>query len=1085
MPTKLSRYAEGILEASWLAALFLVPVFFNVYSKRIFEPDKITLLRTLALVILAAWAVKLIEQGKAGWIKNSLEGGWGKFILHFPLIGPVLALAAITILSTLFSISLNTSFWGSYPRLQGAYTTLSYLVIFSALATHLRSRSQFARLISVAILSSVPVCIYGVLQHYNLDPLPWAANTASRVEANLGNPIFVAAYLIMVLPLTLMRMVESVEAWVHHQARWANITRSLICTFILVLQTMTIYFSGSRGPWLGLAASLVVLWVGVSLVWRKRWMAIVGVSLTLLSGIFLVGLNLQIGPFQSLREQAGWSRLAELLDSNSRTGKIRTLIWQGASELVRPHAPLDYPDGHQDMLNWIRPLVGYGPESIYVAYHRFYQIQTVLYERRDKIIDRAHNEIWDTLVTTGGLGLIAYLLLYGSIFFYGLVWMGWAPGKKDRYLLGGLVIGCGLLATSSFVAWRGIKFIGVGLPFGMVLGVILYLYLLSISRRNRAEDLSIDRSRAYLLLGLFAAILAHFLETTFGVAIAATRLYFWTDVGLLVVVGANYPRQAEAEAEAAELGEQEKSRSNGRKRIISSSSIRRKSTVRGSAGDSVIFGSSSWKRQGVILGLIVGLFLTTLGFSFLSYTSYNTTALGWILASFNQQGHVGTRNGIIFLFVTTWFSGIILLASESRQLVATSKRNKDHSWLKMVGLGAGISAGIAVLFWMWNAAGLAALGRAPANSIEDILAQLHQAEGVLTTFYIQLLAFVFGLAVVLPQKSPALLSRLRFLGVALACILGGAALVGSIMTNGRVIQADIAFRTGELIAQQGDLPAAIAIYERASRLAPKEDSYYLKSGSAILDYTKTIRDTAAREQYILRAEEDFRQAQEISPLNPNHTASLARLYSFWATITTDPALRQSRAMISDQYYVTALNLSPKNVELMNERSILFLKILKQPERSYEILQQSMIIDPSYDWTDALMGNYFAENLALQYSDQPEKQQAALEKAAQHYQNALTKGSVTASKNSLSAYAQALGEVETQLGKIDRAIQSYQTALEYQPDSTENWRIWLEIARLYAQQREYPHAQDYARKALNQAPDDQKETIRDLLNQLDQ
>ena len=63
MPTKLSRYAEGLMEAAWLAAVIAVPVFFNVYSSRIFEPDKITLLRTLALVILAAWILKLLGQG--------------------------------------------------------------------------------------------------------------------------------------------------------------------------------------------------------------------------------------------------------------------------------------------------------------------------------------------------------------------------------------------------------------------------------------------------------------------------------------------------------------------------------------------------------------------------------------------------------------------------------------------------------------------------------------------------------------------------------------------------------------------------------------------------------------------------------------------------------------------------------------------------------------------------------------------------------------------------------------------------------------------------------------------------------------
>ncbi len=62
MPTKLSRYCLGIMEAAWLAAVSIVPIFFNIYSSRIFEPDKIAILRSLALVTLAAWIVKLIRR---------------------------------------------------------------------------------------------------------------------------------------------------------------------------------------------------------------------------------------------------------------------------------------------------------------------------------------------------------------------------------------------------------------------------------------------------------------------------------------------------------------------------------------------------------------------------------------------------------------------------------------------------------------------------------------------------------------------------------------------------------------------------------------------------------------------------------------------------------------------------------------------------------------------------------------------------------------------------------------------------------------------------------------------------------------
>src|SRR5690606_17951074 len=55
-----------------------------------------------------------------------------------------------------------------------------------------------------------PVSLYGLLQHYRLDPLPWGGDTTFRVASTMGNPIFVAAYLIMVVPLTIARLAQQI-----------------------------------------------------------------------------------------------------------------------------------------------------------------------------------------------------------------------------------------------------------------------------------------------------------------------------------------------------------------------------------------------------------------------------------------------------------------------------------------------------------------------------------------------------------------------------------------------------------------------------------------------------------------------------------------------------------------------------------------------------------------------------------------------------------------------------------------------------------------------------------------------------------
>jgi len=256
LPTKLSRYAEGVMEAAWLAAVMLVPLFFNIYSSRIFEPDKLTLLRSLALVILVAWLVKLIEEGGFRWERLTQPGGGLKAILQIPLVPIVFALVASYLVSTILSVTPFTSLWGSYQRLQGTYSTFAYLMVFFSMIANLRQRAQVERLFSVVILSSLPVSLYGILQRYGADPIPWGGDVSGRIAANMGNAIFVAAYLILVFPLTAMRVLESFEALLNDRGRlWPNFTRATVYVFILALQLIAIYFSGSRGPWLGLGAS--------------------------------------------------------------------------------------------------------------------------------------------------------------------------------------------------------------------------------------------------------------------------------------------------------------------------------------------------------------------------------------------------------------------------------------------------------------------------------------------------------------------------------------------------------------------------------------------------------------------------------------------------------------------------------------------------------------------------------------------------------------------------------------------------------------------------------------------------------------
>jgi tetratricopeptide (TPR) repeat protein len=595
MQTKLSRICSAIIEAGWLAALIVIPLFFNTFSNRVFEPDKLHILRSIALLMAVVWVVEFLD---GGWRSLQRGQGLGQLIRKTPLVLPTLILVGCYILSTALSVVPRISLLGSYVRLQGTFTYVSYVVMFFVTLTHLRTRAQVNRIFHAVILTSLPIGIYALIQHLGIDPLPWGGDTKERVAANMGNAIFVAAYLIMAVFLTLERLVNSVVAVLSTEdGSTADALRAAGYLFILAVQFVAIVFTQSRGPWLGLATGLYVFgMLGILLLarwsagrarlgnWlaqavRPIWAALIALSV---AGIaFLVVFNLPNTPLSSLRHVRYVGRLSTLFSTTEGTNAVRVLIWEGVvNMMLEPHPPITAPDGTPDKLNAIRPLVGYGPESMWVAYNPFYPPDLAHYEARNASPDRSHNETFDTLVRTGALGFAAQLFLYISIFFYSLRWLGLIQSRARRNLfIASLLVGGALGVVVLTLADHSLRLAGIGLPAGIIAGLIVYVTLdlllapsrskptsaadpvkaqpISASGIGRESDghgvatengngvvpadaqpsVAHSAEDQLLILALFATIVAHFAEIHFGIAIASTLTYFWILSAVLVVVG--------------------------------------------------------------------------------------------------------------------------------------------------------------------------------------------------------------------------------------------------------------------------------------------------------------------------------------------------------------------------------------------------------------------------------------------------------------------------------------------------------------------------------------------------------------------
>ena len=465
----------------------------------------------------------------------------------------------------------------------------------------LRTKKQLDRILITAILVSFPIALYGLIQHFGLDPLPWGGDVQSRAASNMGNAIFVAAYMIMIVPLTIARLLENWkealggltvrdgvlgvvafvllaaallvgmllpvgqgQEWVRWlallvgmalqvpiyflsppQQRPRVLTIRLPLTFaflvgfswileiffpplsasyfwlglvaailfllamaafayylrkpvgrlmllaayfiILVAQLVCIFYTQSRGPLLGLLAGLFFFLALLGLVKRQVWVPWLMSAVAVGVAIFLILFNTVDSPLMNqLRQTRYVGRLGRVLETESGTGKVRVLIWEGVTELVDWHPPLVRPgeDGGPDTFNALRPILGYGPESMYVAYNRFYPPELGHFEKRNASPDRSHNETFDALVTTGGVGTLVYLLLFGSIFYYGFRWLGLMRKRWQLWALIGLLVAGAVLGMDAAVR-NMMAFTGCGLAEAVTMASATPARVLGLARKGQ------------------------------------------------------------------------------------------------------------------------------------------------------------------------------------------------------------------------------------------------------------------------------------------------------------------------------------------------------------------------------------------------------------------------------------------------------------------------------------------------------------------------------------------------------------------------------------------------------------------------
>ena len=379
---------QSIIVSTIYLLSILIPLTFTTLNFELFEFPKFILLLSGTLIITTAWIIHIFQN------RNSKL-----FPSHFSLISAsILAIFITQTISTLFSINPYTSFWGYYSRYHGGLlTTICYTIIYFAAIKWLDSKSTL-KLIKISVGTAFVVSLYGILEHFGIDKSLWVQDVQSRVFSTLGQPNWLAAYLIPNLFLTI------------YLSQINKNKKEVIPHIIFTTLFVALLFTKSRSGLIAFALSFITYYLILlrqfSFPHLKKsfflftftlslFTLIIGTPFTpIISSVFNKSLT---GVLEN--RNTGLPTGTTLETGGTESGDIRKIVWSGALELVKRY-----------------PLIGTGPETFAYTYYWVRPLAHNMTSEWDFLYNKAHNEYLNIAAGSGVIGLLAYLYFHFTVF---------------------------------------------------------------------------------------------------------------------------------------------------------------------------------------------------------------------------------------------------------------------------------------------------------------------------------------------------------------------------------------------------------------------------------------------------------------------------------------------------------------------------------------------------------------------------------------------------------------------------------------------------------------------------------------------
>ncbi|MBI4094319.1 MAG: O-antigen ligase family protein [Candidatus Liptonbacteria bacterium] len=384
---KLSKF---FLYAAVCSVLVVMPsIFFPFIGGKYFFFRTMVALSSVAVLLYWAFADKTKEMEKRFF---DVSGR--------PLFLAVSVFALVYLLAAVFADNPHAAFWSNFERGEGAFQMIHYYVFFFLLALLVRTEREWKQVLSLAVVAAVGVILYGIFAQAGwvqsfIGPVRdfgislWDRLTGPRFQGSLGNPAYVAPYLMFAMFFALF-------LWARRRGKARRgIVYGALAGFFLVFFVL----SQTRGAFLGLLAALVAGLLYLFFSWRegRKWIGGIFLALIVLGGVLTAFRD------APLIERLPGARFFEIADLGigDRTVQTRFWTWNSAWQGVTE-----------------RPILGWGPENFSTVFDKYFDPRHFIPgTNAETWFDRAHSVVFDYMAETGIVGFLAYLAVFG-VFYY-------------------------------------------------------------------------------------------------------------------------------------------------------------------------------------------------------------------------------------------------------------------------------------------------------------------------------------------------------------------------------------------------------------------------------------------------------------------------------------------------------------------------------------------------------------------------------------------------------------------------------------------------------------------------------------------